>query len=281
MSAVESGLRAFGGGPLLGASAVRFIHLDEAGTSSREPYVVVAGIVSHADNQWRALNRYLLDMANALIPEDLREGLIFHAKDLWHGSRKFNRQQWPRPKRLEIMEQIAIIPEKFAIPVVIGIVEKEKYSWGETKGQTDIDAWNYALAFGLAAGCAEYFMRKFAEEEVATIILEDVPHMRAHARRGYNILQNADNAWAKGAMKSVTPLTRIVEHPMFAAKDQSSILQIADLLAFVMCRRANGKTDVAPLVERFASQIVMLPEWLSLSAGETDKLGPLHRIPPD
>jgi hypothetical protein len=37
---------------------MRFIHLDEAGTSRHEPYVVVAGVVSHADKQWNALNTY-------------------------------------------------------------------------------------------------------------------------------------------------------------------------------------------------------------------------------
>lgn len=260
----DSKIRAFGGGPLLGSDAVRYVHVDEAGISRREPYAVVAGIVTHADKQWRALNQYLSDMADDLVPNEYREGLIFHAKDLFHGSGKFDREKWPRQKRMAIMEQLALIPSKFDIPVVSGIVEKKKHQWSDSTA-SEMDANHYALAFGLCATSAEYFMRNFAEpDEVATLIAEDVPHMRKHAQWGYKVLKNPSLGWDKGsdALASCAPLTRIVEQPMFAAKDQSSILQVADLLAFALCRRANGKNDVSELIKLFFPHIIMLPHWL-------------------
>jgi hypothetical protein len=262
-------VKAFGGADLCGSKAVRFAHLDEAGTSRKERYAVVGGFVSHADNQWRALNQYLIDMADDLVPAEYRAGIIFHAKDLWHGAKKFHRDRWPREKRMAILEAIALIPSKFNIPVVVGITQKDKHRWSHASDENDVDASNYALAFGLAAGCVEYFMRTFTQDEVATLIAEDVPHMRAHAKRGYRVLQDPSWPWDDyPQLIGTAPLTRIVEHPMFAAKDESSILQVADLIAFTMCRRANGSKDVNHLIEHYARYLIELPNWLDESLRE-------------
>lgn len=263
-------VRSYGGGELLGSNAVRFAHVDEAGTSRQERYAVVAGVVSHADKQWRLLNEYLSDMMDDLVPSEHREGIVLHAKDLFHGTKKFHRDRWPRELRMQILEALAVIPVKFDLPVVIGILEKEKHKWdGEIKA-TDLDASHYALAFGLCASNVEYFMRKFAEtDEVATLIAEDVPHMRAHAKRGYKVLKDPSFPWeAYPSLADSAPLTRIVEQPMFAAKDESSILQIADLIAFTICRRVNGNKDVNGLVERYAENIIALPAWFGAALAE-------------
>lgn len=256
-------VRAFGGGRLLGSNAVRFAHLDEAGTSRKERYAVVAGIVSHADKQWKALNQYLSDMMDDLVPKQFRDGIVLHAKDLFHGVKKFDREKWPRERRLRIMMELAKMPAAFDIPVVIGICDKPQHSWGDIKNQSEIDASNYALAFGLAAVAVEYFMRNRAPDEVATLIAEDVPHMRRHAKGGYNVLKSSNRNWNDHALSSYCPLQCIVEHPMFAAKDESSILQVSDLIAFTLCRRANGNADVDELVRQYLPNVVSLPIWLA------------------
>jgi hypothetical protein len=160
------------------------------------------------------------------------------------------------------LDQIAQIPSKFDIPVLIGVVEKKKHSWGENQSENEVEAWNYALSFGLCAAFGEYFVKEFAAGEVASLIVEDVPHMRRHAQRGFGFLKSSDRDWAVGVLKKCVPLTQIVEPPMFVAKDQSSILQISDLLAFIFCRRVNGHSDVQPIFERFAGNILALPDWL-------------------
>lgn len=260
--------RAFGGGELLGSKAVRFAHLDEAGTSRQEPFAVVAGVVSHADMQWRALNEYLSDMMDDLVPAGLRKGLVLHAKDLFHGTKKFHRDVWPRDRRMRIMMELAKIPVAFDIPVVTGIIQKGQHSWPGTNKPADVDASHYALAFGMAAVSVEHFMRARAPDEVATLIAEDVPHMRRHAKGGYNVLKDKSRGWDEHILKDYCPLTRIVEQPMFAAKDESSILQVADLLAFTLCRRANGHKDVDPLVSQYLENVVTLPDWFANEVGK-------------
>jgi hypothetical protein len=74
------------------------VHLDEAGIGNpkHEPWVVVAGVAVHADDQWRSLEQYLTTMADDFVPSHQRDGFVFHAKDLFHGSGVFDRAKWPK-----------------------------------------------------------------------------------------------------------------------------------------------------------------------------------------
>lgn len=261
MSSVLS-LRSFGGGTLRNGAPVRFAHVDEAGTSNNEQFCVVAGVVSHPDRQWMALNQALKDLAKEFVPAAERDKTIFHAKDIWHGSKRFNRDIWPREKRMALLERLADLPLAHSLPVIGSPLDKAQPSWeGVKHGSQQWQGWNYSLAFGLCAIHFEYVLRSMcAEHELGTIIAEDAPAMRAHAKEGYRILSDPHVTWQTSpGIESYMPLARIVEQPLFCAKDESSILQIADLIAFTLARRLNGHDDVQPLINRFASQFVILP----------------------
>src|SRR5690349_11146121 len=90
---------ALGGDPLCGDRLMRMVYLDESGISTREPYLVVAGAIVHADKQWKALEKYLHHMRDDVIPPNLRKDCVFHATDLYHGTKKFHRDQWPQEYR--------------------------------------------------------------------------------------------------------------------------------------------------------------------------------------
>ena len=105
-----SALRALGGASLCGTNLARFAHLDDAGISAREPIALVGGIVSNPDRQWKALEQYLLDMAEHHLPDDLRaQGVIFHAKDLWHGVKHFNKERFSPTDRFNMLSDLADI----------------------------------------------------------------------------------------------------------------------------------------------------------------------------
>lgn len=57
------GLRALGGEPLEGRNPVRMVFLDEAGYSAHEPFAVRAGVIVHADEQWRPVQERLNALA--------------------------------------------------------------------------------------------------------------------------------------------------------------------------------------------------------------------------
>ena len=257
----DSGLPAFGGGRLMNGAPVRFAHIDEAGTSKGEAHCVVAGVVSHPDQQWLSINQHLTKLADEFVPLSERVGIVFHTKDIWHGSKKFRRDEWPRTKRLDLLHELAQIPDKFSLPVIAGVVEKSNKGWDVPAGTKNWIARNYSLAFGLCAIHFEYVLREMCEpHELGTIIAEDLPEMRQHAKWGCNHLRDPSINWEKmDGVVNYMPMHRVIEQPLFAAKNESAILQVADLVAFVLGRTLNGNNDVQPLLDRFKNQVVILP----------------------
>jgi hypothetical protein len=239
----------------VGDRVTRFAHLDEAGTSSREPYAIVGGVVSSPDKQWRALEQYLSDLADDLVPPDIRPDIVLHAKDLWHGTGKFPKDKVSREIRNRILTELAKIPVKFDIPVIVNGIDKSTVE--DTENRRELI---YSMAFALAVLGVEHCMREFCEpDELAMIIAEDVPEMRRHAKWGYQRLKMPE-LW-DGIQNKLLPITRIAETPQFAEKTDSSILQVADLVAFVSCRRITGKEDVQFLFDEFKGNVISWPGW--------------------
>jgi hypothetical protein len=87
---------------------VRLIYLDEAGISNpaQEPFLVVAGIAIHADGHFKAIESHIDDLAKKHLPEHMHGRVPFHAMELYHGTKNFDRRIWPLEKRLEILNDL-------------------------------------------------------------------------------------------------------------------------------------------------------------------------------
>jgi hypothetical protein len=269
VTSYESSLCAFGSGPLKGDNFVRWAYVDEAGISSREKLVTVAGVVINADKHHRAITARLNEMRNALPPE-LADGLIFHAKDIWHGNKEFEREKWEahgifKEERRSLVQKLCSIPAEFNLPVVLGFVVKEHHDWQpivrSKGGNLDANRGSYAIAFGQCCITVEAFMRDRAlPDEVAHIVAEDTKEMREYAAWSYELLERPFS-WPD-VFDKYLPIERIAEDPMFTPKKRSSILQVADSLAFVINRfithyHVNKTTDsdVRGCWDAFASHI--------------------------
>ena len=217
--------------------------------------------MSHADSQWRNLNRALDDIIGEFVPAGEKDGIVLHAKDIFHGTKRFHRDRWPLAKRVELLRCISKLPDMMSLPVVLGAIDKSQYSWGpQTDNVAQFEANSYSLAFGLCATHVEYFMRSHLSDEVAALVVEDVPNMRRYAQLGYKILTDATLPWQQADdVFNYMPFERIIEQPLFAEKKDSSILQIADTIAFVAGRLLNGGDNVREFFDLFEAQIVLLP----------------------
>jgi hypothetical protein len=111
-----------------GHNLVRLVYLDEGGVSAREPLVVVAGVVVNADRSLVAVESYLDVLIEKHIPPADRSAFIFHATELWSGSRYFKDDAlWPLDRRLAILDDLVQIPRMFDIPVVYGLPGRTSY----------------------------------------------------------------------------------------------------------------------------------------------------------
>jgi hypothetical protein len=94
--------------------------------------------------------------------------------------------------------------------------------------------------------------------EIASLILEDLPQVRGHVRDLQAFMQNfLDHAGLHAHDKDRLWLTRVIGQPHFEGKSVFSPLQIADACAFAVKRQLMKK----PHATRFFKPIV--PMWIN------------------
>lgn len=265
------GPRALGGAELVGERMTRFVYLDEAGISNpeQEPWVVVAGIIVHADDQWRALEKYLADLIEDVVPPDRRDGFYFHASDIWSGSKKghFPKDEFSGDYRWKILEELCSIPQQFQMQIICGFVDRRRRIFGNVRditpsGETIAEQTS---AYFVCALQAEKFMREAAgPDEVALLIAE-----RADAAKPIKNLHNwlrdpkGVGAWQAAepddTWRAYMPVERIVETAHFADKQDSLPLQLADTCAFFIKRHLMGRQNSEALYQKLAPNIMMRP----------------------
>lgn len=251
MSEESSILRSFGGGPLLGNNLVRLIYMDEAGISNpvQEPFLVVAGLIVHADKALVAVERAIDKIVKRHIPEEHWEGFVFHASQLFNGGGKvFDRDNpdYPLAKRLEIAEEIAIIPKRHSLPIALGYVERRKFFDGsalpEDLSPREAVIAQHATAFMVCALTVEYWMRRNTDNEVCMLIVEDNQQARKFIKetQQYNQRLNVADRPDDKLARALLPLRKIREDPAFQDKRPRSVLQLADFCAYVCKRNLMG-----------------------------------------
>jgi len=252
-------LLGFGGHPLEGDRLVRIAYLDEAGISNpaHEPYLVVAGIIMHADEHWRPIEEHFRAIARRYLPEEPRP--IFHAMEIFHGTGKFDRKKWPRSRRIHLLAELCEIPGKFGLPVVAGFHQRQRHRDDILKQYPDsteaqIQTITHADTFFKAAITIEGWMRRVTRNETVMLIAEDVKKMKSALKvlhSGYT-----DRYAEVGIDGKTFHSTRIIETVHFAAKAESMPLQIADACAFVIKRHLMDKEDADGYYDLLSPHIV-------------------------
>lgn len=246
-----------------GGNLVRLAYLDEAGVSDlkNEPIYVVAGVCVHGDNQWKPLEDKIQSLIDHFIPEESRDEFVFHATELFSGGKFFDRENWSRTRRNEILEALCAIPKEFNLPVFIGYTNRIIY-------RNAINDVNYTpLEFQQAehgmclAFCEigiEQWLKQNAPDENAMLIAEDTDRIKPHLKALHKFLKDGKRIKLNDYFNYYPelPLTKIIDTVHFAAKNESKPLQLADLYAFFVKRELQLKQDSKPFFRALESQIV-------------------------
>jgi hypothetical protein len=259
---------------------VRLAYLDEAGigNSTSEPFTVVAGVLVAPDDEWFEVQEAIASVGRALVMESDRKDLIFHAKDLFHGSGVFKRDRYSKEDRWEILTQLASIPKDFGLPVVWGAVDRVELA----KEFPDFPPSKLAIhAQGIASmrctlAVEKYMRENTAPKELATVVYENNPQAKQFVKQMHNRLNDPNyltlddrlngNAWGR-----YTPFRRVIDTAHFVEKSEAKMLQLADLCAFVIKRRMMGKADSVPLMESIEKLLSHPPEkgWPKILTGHS------------
>src|SRR5260221_12202151 len=100
-------------------------------------------------------------------------------------------------------------------------------------------------AFVAAVQGVEYWMTKNAPDEVAMLIAEDTPVIKAVLK---NVHQGYTNRIYEGHAEAFNA-PHVIDTVHFAMKHESILLQIADHCAVIIKRHLMGKTDTRELYD--------------------------------
>jgi hypothetical protein len=260
----------FGGAPLMGCAPVRFLYVDEAGTSAREPMTVVAGVLLHADRHWLPARSYVSSLLDSYVPSHLRNGFVFHAKKVWNGGRDI--PGWEITSRLRLIKAMAKVPRVLGMHLCVGKVRRDT-AVPDFVGKIRKEQFQHAEAFVRCVAQADICMERFAEpQEVAIVVAEDVPEMRRLLRSVVDVTRVHGLPVAPGGISLASTegvqaslhdaldirLHRVVDSVHFEPKTGAVLLQIADACAFSFRRCFAG--------EKYGDELVrsMLPMGVRL-----------------
>lgn len=247
------------GGLLWGTRPVRYIFVDEAGTSAREKVSVVVGIIANADDHVMSAEALALEVLRG-VPFKFREGFKFSAKQIF-GDEKFQ-ADWSLTDRLDLLYQMMSVPRRIGMATVVGAHWRGATPWeqainfDETYGKwglthPEIDHFN---AFRMCIAVADRTIRRYAgAREVATVVAEDHPTMKEHLKKIPRLLRDnasvlkpehfrrteSDIAAGHLTQSGDVRVERIRNSVHFVEKEEDPLVQVADACAYGFRRFFN------------------------------------------
>jgi len=229
---------------------MRYIYVDEAGTSENEPVTVVLGIIVHADTQYLDTERKLADVIGT-VPAELRGGFVAHATRVWNDQKL--RPVWSMERRIDFLRAMVGIVNDARIPFCVAMTRRTNR--GDPCGVLSRADFHHQWAFGLCIAHADRYVRERAgANEVATVVAEDCPEKRRVLRSAAKRLTDqpvrirARVATIEGNRETVQQdggaeyrIERVKDTIHFAAKTDGPFLQIADACAFAWRRFFNSQ----------------------------------------
>jgi hypothetical protein len=238
--------------------------MDEAGTSKHDPYAVVAGIVVHGDDQIIPLEEHLEYLVQKHIPAEDREGFVFHMTNVWSGTKYYkNRDIWPIERRVEIMDDLVEVPERFELPIAFGFVDKAdhvKRHPGIADDTKKVGIFTHAVAFSTCTLVVEKLMREVWPDEIAQLVAEDNDHAQATVRSVHASYRNPRDPMYSEIDHELLPHQRIRGSVQFAGKSESRPLQVADMCAFFIRGHLNGRSNAERFYDRLKRRMIVLPK---------------------
>lgn len=234
--------RAMGGGLLLGDKPVRYIFVDEAGTSAKEPCSIVAGIIAHADEHVMLADALVAETLGA-VPSQFQHDFVFHAKDVFGGA--IYRDDWSMADRLKLLKSMMSIPRRLGMAIALGVVQRS--ATGLALQSMSLENSHHYFAFMGCISRADKYIRDHAgPREVATVVAEDCPQMQKHLKHIPKLLRTTPidihPSWIRMTgeerelgfitQESETRISRTRQAIHFVDKRDDPLLQLADACAY-------------------------------------------------
>lgn len=235
------------GGLLWGDQPVRYMFMDEAGTSAREPVTVIVGLIAHADDHVLSAEAAAIEAMGG-VPSQFKDGFVFHATEVF-GDAKYQLGGWSLTDRLNLLYDMMSIPRRIGMAICLAAQWRGAVDFTESYGALGLrpDQSDHLAAFNLCVCVADRNIRRHAgPRELATIVAEDHPEMRRFLKAAPKILKTNPISLPQDMLRRTAlddeagyikqsgdlRVTRIRNSVHFVAKDDDPLVQIADACAY-------------------------------------------------
>lgn len=249
------------GVPLEGNRLVRLTYLDDSGlfNEKHDPFLVIGGVIIDADRQLVAVEDHIEELVRKHIPEKDWDGFVFHATELWSGSKYFDRVNWSREKRLLILQDLAMIPSKFDLLVTLGFQDRKLLKPPSHWDLKTKELSAHIDVFARFCETVERYMREFAPDEVTLLIFEDRDTIREITKHAHAMFRDSNRVSAFGSNLYYFPFSKIRDTIHFARKKESRHLQVADACTFIIKKALMKDKIIWPFYQLIKPQMLVIP----------------------
>lgn len=175
---------------------------------------------------------------------------MFHATELFNGGGpvfkrlkrdEYGPEEWSKERRWNLGDQLALIPKKFGLHIVLGWVDRREFpqtfELPADMPLHDKTVAAHVFAFMNCAMGVEHWLRGH-HNEICLLVIEDNDNARKMIRdtqRHYQDRKIAPTLDEKAKLHF--PFRRIKQDPLFEEKRPLSVLQVADFIAYVWKRK--------------------------------------------
>lgn len=226
---------------------MRFVYMDEAGTSAKEPITIVAGLIIEADLQLVDVEAAIREV-NDGVPSVFRSDFVFHADAVWNDPKY--RAQWSMADRLGLLRRMMALPRRLHVPICYALVRRSS-SISSQEDKLSSAQLHHVQAFSMCVAHADRYIRnRCGPKEIGSIVAEDVPEMRRFIKLAANMLRDLPLVFPPGSVMPTLAeqklgyitqetdfrVSRIRRSILFVEKNEDPLTQLADAVAFGLRR---------------------------------------------
>ena len=251
---------------------MRYIFIDEAGTSALEPVTVVVGVIADADEHVLLAEASVREACGS-VPKEYQKDFVFHATQVF-GDRRYQ-EHWGLTDRLHFLKSMMSIPRRTGMAIAVGAQWRGSidFSWSLGALGLSLEQSDHLQAFFNCVSIADRGIRDNAHaREVASLVVEDIPEMRKVLKLVPGILRDNPISLRKEHLRETVSdveagylkqsgdirVTRIRGAVHFVEKQEDPLVQVADACAYGIRRYfAEQKFGMEFVREIFGTESVL------------------------
>lgn len=249
---------------------MKFCYIDESGMG-QEPYLVMAGVIVDA-TRMHVTKEIWADFLQALSGAARREITEFHTKDFYRGNGPWRKLDGPVRTRIIVAILKWLTDRKHHITWCVIDIEAWKDQAGKDPRLQDLETPWRTAAFHMVLTLQKRFQTESRNKGHTVCVFDREVKEEAKLAKLICAPPDWSDSYYERARRQ-SPLDQIVDVPHFVDSEDVVLIQVADLIAYLLRNYVELVTGHAK--ERYAGEAKQINEWVNTIAQRS--LPPVNR----